>query len=143
MHSALETLIQERREWREQRWRRLRKVNERCQLGWQNFCLALHREVVLHNSRGSNLLGVRRDENRIEVHRIGQLSPLLTFSLDAENDQVLYRAPLHQGSAFLDHEGAIAAAFLGSLFVVTPEGRLLKFAYSAAAQYFLAPIVGD
>jgi hypothetical protein len=143
MQTALETLITERREWREQRWRRLRKVSERCQVGWQNFCSALHRELILHNSGGTNLLGIRREDDTIEVNRIGHLSPVLTFALDAENAQVLYRAPLHQGSAFLDDEGAIAAVVLGSLFLVTAEGRLLKLSYYAAAQYFLAPIIDD
>lgn len=143
MHTALEQLIEERQAWREQRWRRLSKVNERCRVGWSNFCLALHREIVLHNTLGRDLLGIRRHENWVEIHRAGQLQPLLSFSLDHDNEQILYHSPLHQESVILPREGAMLAAFLGSLLVLTPDGHMLKFSYSAAAQYLLAPITGD
>ncbi|ABF41634.1 hypothetical protein Acid345_2633 [Candidatus Koribacter versatilis Ellin345] len=143
MHTALERLIKERHEWREQRWRRLAKVSERCALGWRNFSMALHREVVLHNSLGKEVLGIRRKDETIEVHRVGHLQALLTFTLDQENGQILYRSPLHEGSVILDHEGQMMAAFLGSLLIVTPEGQMLKFTYSGAAQYLLSPIVGN
>ncbi len=143
MHTALEQLITERREWREQRWRRLAKVSERSALGWRNFSMALHREVVLHNSLGKDLLGIRRADDKLEVHRAGHLQALLSFTLDQENGQILYRSPMHQGSVVLEHEGQMLAAFLGSLLIVTPDGQMLKFTYCAAAQYLLAPVVGD
>jgi len=143
MHTALESLITERKEWREQRWRRLSKVSQRCALGWRNFSMALHREVVLHNSLGKNLLGIRRTEETLEVHHAGHLQAVLSFTLDEENGQILYRSPLHEGSVMLEHEGQMMAAFLGSLLILTPEGQMLKFSYSGAAQYLLSPVIGN
>jgi len=143
MYTALELLIRERQEWREARWRRLTKVSERCRVGWRNFSMALHREVVLHNSLGRDVLGIRREGETLEVHRAGQLQAVLTFTLDDEHGRILYRSPMHRGSVIIEEPGTILPAFLGSLLLMTPDGQMLKMNYSAAAQHFLAPVVGN
>lgn len=140
MRTALDKLLEERRLWRENRRRRIAKVSERCALGWKNFCEELHREIVRHNTLGKRPpLGLRYIDNALQVHRLGQLTPLLTFSLDEENAQISYRSPFHMDSVILEHEGTISAAFLGSLLISAPNGCLTKFGYSEAARYMLLP----
>jgi hypothetical protein len=142
MESALDQLLEERRQWREIRRRRLTKVNERCALGWKNFCIALHHEVVRHNTLGRRpMLGLRRNANVLEIHRAGNLAPLLTFSLNEDHVQIVYSSPLHQDSVLVDRDGSIIAAFLGSLLLMAPDGRMMRFGYSEAAQYLLAPVL--
>jgi hypothetical protein len=142
MQSTLDRLLEERRQWREIRRRRITKVNERCALGWKNFSMALHREVVRHNSLGKRpTLGLRYFEDSLQVHRAGVLAPLLTFSLNEDQVQIAYSSPLHQDSVLIDRDGAIIAAFLGSLLLMAADGRMMRFGYSEAAQYLLAPVL--
>jgi hypothetical protein len=148
--SSLERTLEERRQWREQKaeffkqeQRRDTKVIERCEAGWKYLAVAIHQTIVRHNSLGKAMLGIRRPEGTIEIHRVGQLPSLLTLSLDLENAQIIYRSPLHEGSAILDGQGTISAPFFGALLLVDPDGRVVKFGYEAAAQYLLAPVIGD
>lgn len=143
MMTALDRLIRERQEWRENRRRRRAKVSERGRAGWQNFCAALHREVVLYNARGQEMLGVRRREQSLEVFRTGLLSPLLSFTLDDENGQILYHSPLHEESVMIPPTGRMVAAFLGTLFVVNADGHMVRFSYAEAAQCLLGPMTGN
>jgi hypothetical protein len=146
--SSLERTLEERRQWREQKaeffkqeQRRDTKVIERCEVGWKHLADAIHHTIVRHNSLGKAMLGIRRPAGALEIHRAGQLPSLLTLTLDVENAQIVYRSPLHEGSAILDGEGTISAPFFGAVFLVNPEGRVIKFRYEEAAQYLLAPIL--
>src|SRR5581483_2809335 len=142
MWEDLERLLQERHEWRFRRRRRNAKVSERCALGWKNLADALQREVVRHNSLGKKpKLGIRRSKDRLEIHPLGHLSPLVTFVLDDDNVQIVSCAPLYEGSSKFSDNGKILAAFLGSVLVVCPDGRMVRFGYEQAAEALLAPVM--
>jgi hypothetical protein len=142
MWQDLEHLLEERRTWRLLRRRRHQKVTERCALGWKNLSDALHREAIRHNTLGKKpKLGIRRSKDRLDIHRIGHLSPLLSFVLDDDNVQIVSCAPIYAGSARLSERGKILAAFVGTVLIVDPEGRMVRFGYEQAAQVLLAPVV--
>ena len=142
MWEDLEQLIQERQNWRLLRRRRDQKVAERCALGWKHLSDALHREIVRHNTLGKKpKLGIRRTNDRVEIHRMGHLSPLLSFVLDDDNVQILSCAPLYEGSSTLSERGKILAAFVGTVLIIDPDGRMVRFGYEQAAQALLAPIL--
>ncbi|HEY3927626.1 MAG TPA: hypothetical protein VGL89_04560 [Candidatus Koribacter sp.] len=135
-------MLQERRDWRLRRRRRNTKVSERCALGWKNLAEALHKEVVRHNNLGKKpKLGVRRAKDRLDIHRLGDLSPLVSFVLDDDNVQIVSRAPIYAGSTRFSENGKILAAFVGSVLIVDPDGRMVRFGYTEAAQHLIEPLV--
>ena len=141
MWADLERILEERQTWRLMRRRRNQKVSERCAIGWQNLADALHREVVRHNTLGKRpKLGIRRTKDCLEVHPIGHLQPLISFMLDDDNVQIVSSAPIYQGSTTLSDRGKILAAFLGTVLIVDPDGRMVRFGYEQAARVLLAPV---
>lgn len=142
MWEDLDRLIEERQNWRLLRRRRNQKVAERCAIGWKNLSEALHREIIRHNTLGKKpKLGIRRSKDRLDIHRINHLSPLLSFVLDDDNVQIVSCAPIYAGSTTLSERGKILAAFLGTVLIVDPDGRMVRFGYEQAAQALLAPIL--
>lgn len=148
MQSIVDRTLEERRQWREQKAeffyrarRRDEKVLERCELGWRNFCTAVHHAVIRHNSMGKPMLGLRRREGMLEIHRAGQLPAVLTLALDREDRQIIYWSPLQEGSAVICWEGGISAAFWGSLLLLDPEGRMVRMRYEEGARWLLGPIL--
>ena len=140
MFEELQQIFAERHEWRMRRRRRSQKVSERCAIGWRNLTAELHREVVIQNSLARTpKLGIRLSAKRLDVHRIGHLAPLISFVLDDDNVQIVSCAPIYSGSVLLSDHGKILAAFLGSVLIVDPGGRMLRFGYEEAARVLLAP----
>ncbi len=148
MYSPIESIVAERRAWRRRRApffaseeRRDRKVTELCENAWKILCTVLHREVVRHNSLGKLKLGIRRDEDRIEVHPAGKLSPVLTVWLEKENFRMAYCSLLHEGSVMIGEQGGMTAPLHGTLLLPDLDGRLIRFGYVEAAQYLLQPVI--
>ena len=135
MFEELQQLLNERHEWRLRRRRRNQKVSERCAIGWRNLTAELHREIVIQNSVARRpKLGIRLSAKRLDVHRIGHLAPLISFVLDDDNVQIVSCAPIYSGSVLLSDRGKILAAFLGSVLILDPDGRMLRFGYEEAAE---------
>jgi hypothetical protein len=147
MYSSLENILEERRCWRvrkaeffQRERRRDTKVLDRCTAAFRNLSESVHRAIIRHNNLGKRTLGIRRTQDKLEVHWIGSLPALLCFSLDAENYQIVYRSPSHDGSSLLEAEGTMSAPFLGSVLVLDPDGRMIRFRYEDAAEYFVGRI---